>query len=114
MAGKKILTVCSANVNRSVTAEWVLNLMDNSNEVWSRGSNKEACKIHGGIHCSETDTIEADVIICMEDRNRKELLKQYGDGFNEKIVMLNIPDKYKAFDSGLILEILMNLPENIA
>jgi len=109
MAGKKILTVCSANVNRSTTAAFLLKLTNHKNEVWSRGSNQVACRIHGGTFCLQEDVTEADEIICMEQRNRKELLKLYGSSIENKIKVLGIKDEFKAFTSDLVMEIFTKL-----
>ena len=109
MAGKKILTVCSANVNRSTTTAWLLKIIDNKNEVWSGGSSKAACRIHGGTFCTSEDVTDADEILCMEDRNRKELLALYGNEIDKKIRVLCIEDKFKAFSAELIMEILTKL-----
>ncbi len=109
MAGKKILTVCSANINRSTTTAFLLKLMDSKNEVWSRGSNRIACNIYGGTFCLNSDIQEADEIICMEQRNRKELLNYYGNSIDNKIRVLNIKDEFKAFSSDLVMEVLMKI-----
>lgn len=109
MKAKKILTVCSANVNRSTTAAWLLKLTNHENEVWSRGSNQAACRIHGGTFCKKEDTEEADEILCMEERNRRELLNAHGKAVDSKIRVLGIEDKFKAFDSDLIMELFMKL-----
>ena len=107
MAGKKILTVCSANINRSTTAAWLLKVIDNKNEVWSRGSSQAACRIHGGTFCTAEDVGDADEILCMEERNRKELLALYGNSIDNKISVLGVEDKFKAFSSDLLMELLM-------
>ena len=108
--GKKILTVCSANVNRSTTTAFLLKLTNYKNEVWSRGSNQAACRIHGGTFCLESDVNEADEILCMEQRNRNELLKLYGSSIDQKIRVLDIKDEFKAFSSDLVMEIFTKLP----
>nr|WP_321357176.1 hypothetical protein [uncultured Draconibacterium sp.] len=110
MAGKKILTVCSANVNRSTTAAFLLKLTNHNSEVWSRGSNQAACRIHCGTFCTENDVKDADEILCMEQRNRKELLKLYGSSIDNKIKVLGIKDEFKAFSSDLVMEIFTKLP----
>lgn len=107
MAGKKILTVCTANINRSTTAAFLLKVMDYKNEVWSRGSNQIACRIHGGIFCTEEDFREADEIICMEERNKRELVNMYGE--SEKLRVINVADVYKAHSFELMLELMMKL-----
>ncbi len=43
----------------------------------------------------------------METCNRKEI--EVAFGANNKIRVLNIADKFKAFDSDLIMELLMKL-----
>lgn len=100
---KKILTVCSANINRSTTAAFMLKVINSKNQVCSRGSSQAACRIHGGTFCTEEDVTEADEILCMEERNRKELLTLYGNTIDAKIRVLDIEDKYKAFQPDLIM-----------
>jgi predicted protein tyrosine phosphatase len=109
MAGKNILMVCSANVNRSVTAAWLLNLASRGDYCWSRGSNQAACRIHGGNHVTSEDLKEADRIICMEQRNVREIKSEYGTEYDDRIECLDIPDKYKAYSIELMIQILLKI-----
>lgn len=109
MDGKNILFVCTANVNRSVTAAWLLNLSPRNGYAWSRGSNPVACRIHGGDFVTEGDLQQADRVICMEKRNINEIKTSYGSGYNDKIECLDIPDIYKAFSFKLIIQILLKI-----
>lgn len=106
--GKNILCVCSANVNRSVSAAWILNIAHNENYYWSKGSNAIACRIHGGKYVSSEDLEAADQIICMEPRNIREIKAAFGDQYNTKMTCINIPDKFKAYDRQLMISILSN------
>ena len=106
--GKNILCVCSANVNRSITAAWILNIAHNENYYWSKGSNPIACRIHGGKYVSSEDLESADQIICMEPRNVREIKNAFGNQYNNKMTCINIPDRFKAFDRQLMIEILSN------
>lgn len=106
--GKNILCVCSANVNRSVTAAWILNIAHNENYYWSKGSNPIACRIHGGKYVSSEDLDSADQIICMEPRNVREIKNAFGNQYNDKMTCINIPDRFQAFDRQLMIEILSN------
>ena len=108
--GGKILVVCTANVNRSPTASWLIKLMNHEKEVWSRGSCQAACRIHGGTFCQNEDLQNADQIFCMEERNRKEILLINAD-CDDKITILDIEDKYKAFSKDLVMEIMVKLPQ---
>ena len=102
-----ILVVCTANINRSPTAAWVIQLIEGSMNVWHRGSCQAACRIHGGTYCEQSDIDQADSIVCMEERNKNELIKAYGDGVSNKIRVLGIEDKYKKNDNKLVEEVLM-------
>lgn len=101
------MIVCAANKNRSVTAAWLLNLADRDNQYFSRGSCQAACRIHGGTYCSQEDYDDAEAIICMDNRNKREIEATYGTSKN--ITVLGIEDKYKAFSSELMKEILLKV-----
>lgn len=101
------MIVCAANINRSVTAAWLLNLADNDNRYFGRGSNQAACRIHGGTYCTQEDYDDSESIICMDDRNKREIEAAYGT--SKSITVLGIEDKYKAFSSELMEEILLKI-----
>lgn len=101
------MIVCAANVNRSVTAAWLLNITDNDNQYFGRGSSQAACRIKGGTYCSQDDYNDADEIICMDNRNKREIEASYGT--SKQITVLDIQDIYKAFSADLMLEILIKV-----
>ena len=105
MAGKNILFVCSANVNRSPSAEFWFSIRNPENIYDSAGSCRAACTIHNGKFVSAAQLSKADRIICMEERNRKELNRNF-TGYNWKIEVAGIPDQYSFFQLELIFEFM--------
>lgn len=108
MAGKNILFICSANVNRSPSAQFWFALRNPENRYSSAGSSRVACRIHGGKFITKQQVHNADRIICMEERNRKDL-KNLFPGCESKIEVAGIEDKY----TPLQLELLFEFMENI-
>jgi len=104
MVGKNILFVCSANVNRSNTAELWFTWRNPANNYSSAGSSKFACNKYGGKFISESDLENSDRIICMEKRNQSDIQKQFGEYYNAKIEVADIEDKFKFLDLDLIFE----------
>lgn len=105
MAGKNILFVCSANVNRSPSAEFWFSLRNPENNYDSAGSCHAACRIHSGNYVTNAQLSNADRIICMEERNRKELNQNF-PGHEAKIEIAGIPDQYSFFQMELIFEFM--------
>lgn len=90
---KKILFICSANINRSKTAERVF-----MKEYFTRSA---------GIYNAKPVTKEqlewADVVICMEEDHRKQIgLAHPGMYLKKKILVLGIPDEYHYMQERLI------------
>lgn len=106
MAGKNILFVCSANVKRSPSAEAWFKWIAPENEYNSAGANRAACKIHGGTYVSKPQLQKADRIICMEERNRKDLEKTFGNEFSNKTEVSGIPDNYNFMEVELLFEFM--------
>lgn len=105
MAGKNILFVCSANVNRSPSAEFWFSLRNPENVYESAGSCEVACRIHNGKYVTSEQIENADRIICMDERNRNELNKNF-PGFEAKIEVAGILDQYSFFQLELIFEFM--------
>lgn len=93
----KLLFVCSANVQRSPTAEAVFSRYDGI-EAASAGINIDA----------ETpvsaDLVEwADVVIAMEQHHRQFLEERFGYLLRRKpVAVLGIPDRYDSMDPELV------------
>lgn len=106
LAGKNILFVCAANINRSPTAEFWFSLRNPDNEYQSAGSSRAACHIHGGNHLNQIQLEWADQIICMDRRNKTEIERDFGSGFSSKIEVVDIADEYHFLELQLLLEIM--------
>ena len=91
-----LLFVCTANQQRSPTAE----------EMFSEDDRYEArsCGTQATVHrrCDEEIIDWADVIFCMEEMHRRELLDRFPVAENKKIVVLGIPDRYFRGDPELV------------
>lgn len=94
---KKLLFICGKNKMRSPTAE---NIFADYKDIETRSAGIESDAVN--ILCSE-DLLWADIIFLMETSHKIKLLKQYKKYIkNQKVVILNIKDKYKFMDKKLI------------
>jgi predicted protein tyrosine phosphatase len=99
---RKILFVCSANIDRSKTAEDHFSAKHAEMAFRSSGTNKSIYFQEGTKYLDEEDLEWADTIYVMERKHLKAIqsfskLKQ-----GNKIKVLNIPDHYKYGDPELI------------
>ncbi|NQU66375.1 MAG: phosphotyrosine protein phosphatase [Candidatus Marinimicrobia bacterium] len=94
---KKILFVCSENRLRSPTAEAIFSEFERVQAIGA-GTNADAETPVSG------DLIEwADVILVMEKTHRNKITKKYKELLKgKKLVVLDIPDKYKFMQPELI------------
>lgn len=107
---KKILFVCSANKQRSKTAEDYFSERNPDFEYFSAGTNLNLCEKEGTNALTENDLIDADLIFVMENKHFQQIKNNTGSKYLKKIEVLNIPDIYKYFQKELI-EILKNKVE---
>jgi len=91
----KVLFVCTANIDRSPTAEDLLKGKDGF-EVISAGTWANAQK-----SISENLIDWADLILVMEERHKEAVLTLKPE-FEKKIIVLDIPDIYLRDDSKLV------------
>ena len=81
----KVLFICNQNQNRSKTAE---DLFKNRFETKSAGLYNEK-------PVTEKQLSWADIVIVMEEHQRKEIAKRFPKQYMQKrILSLNIPDVY--------------------
>lgn len=98
----KILFVCSANKQRSKTAEDYFASKYNGYEFLSAGTNLKICRKEGSTELTK-DLLEwAEVVYVMEKRHLEQIQKNTGSTYYTKIKVLGIPDIYKYYDVGLI------------
>lgn len=94
---KNVLFICSQNKLRSPTAENIFS-HDESLSVRSAGLN------NGAVYQLTPEDVEwADYIFLMENSHREKLLKYFKQSIkNQKIIVLDIPDRYEYMDEDLI------------
>ena len=96
-AKKKVLFVCSQNKLRSPTAEKVFSSYPGI-EVLSAGTNNDA-----EVGLSPELVLWADIIFVMEEIHKNKLQKKFGKYLNkQRVIVLNIPDRYYFMDSELV------------
>ena len=101
-----ILFLCTANKERSRTAEELFSALDKANTYQSAGlSAKYVAKANTTL-CTEEMLAWADTIYVFEDAHIERIKKYTGDIFIPKILNLNIKDEYQYFQRKLVLLIL--------
>lgn len=98
----KTLFICSANKQRSKTAEDFFSQKYPVHEFLSAGTNTKICRKEGTTELTE-DLLEwADKVYVMEKKHLDQIKKHTGSKYYSKIKMLDIPDIYKYYDADLI------------
>ncbi len=102
----KILFICSANKDRSVTAEEYAQLYWPQHEYDSAGTNQKICFQLGTQYIDAAQLDWADLIFCMENKHQTEIQRIFSQAYNSKISVLHINDRY-AYNSSELKEILV-------
>lgn len=87
-----ILFVCTANKERSRTAEIHFQNKYHYHQIHSAGINKYLSERHGGTHIQRYMVELAGRIICFEQCHADYILKKYGIHFTHKITVLHTDD----------------------
>lgn len=98
----KILFLCTANENRSRTAEFYFQQRYPQHNIRSAGLSAKECNRSGGRLCSKELLDWADKIFVMEKKHRQRIEQYMADAYNQKITTLNIEDIYKFMEQKLI------------
>mgnify|MGYP002138035419 FL=1 len=99
---QKFLFVCSANKQRSKTAEDYFSSIHNELSFNSAGTNLKICQKEG-TNPLDTDMLEwADVVLVMEKKHLEIINKNTESKYSKKIIVLNIDDIYKYYQKELI------------
>jgi predicted protein tyrosine phosphatase len=102
---RKVLFVCTANIQRSPTAE---RLFRDWNGIWEAKS--AGVTPHPSGNPLTEELIDwADVIIVIEQIHAEEIQTRFHCAI-EKLRILNIPDKYHRDDPELIRELKRKIP----
>ena len=115
-----ILFVCGKNLSRSPTAEMIYKDHSDLN-VKSAGTEPSTGKEQsaGSEQSTATElTAEninwSDLIFAMEDKHKQTMIEKFPFEIEQKkIVVLDIPDKYKYMDDELIQEIKIKVNKYI-
>ena len=97
-----ILFVCSANKDRSKTADDYFSKKYPEIHFDSAGTNLKICQKLGTNPMTEELAQWADEIIVMEKKHRDLINSHTAENYAKKIRVLNIPDVYKYYQKELI------------
>ncbi len=93
-----ILFVCSKNKWRSRTAETIFK-KSNNHSVKSAGTSQNA-----KIKLTENHLVWADLVFVMEEKHLQIIEQKFkSKKLSDKIIVLDIPDKYQYMNEELIL-----------
>lgn len=99
---QNFLFVCSANKQRSKTADDYFSSKFPELHFDSAGTNLKICQKEG-TNALNDDMMEwADLVFVMENKHKELIVKSSGDAYSQKIVVLNIPDVYQYYQKELI------------
>ncbi|WP_350644683.1 hypothetical protein [Pseudoalteromonas sp. G24-MNA-CIBAN-0072] len=107
-----ILFLCTANVQRSKTAQELFQAIDTSNNYKSAGLSKKYVEKAGTTLCTEELLGWADKIYIFEDFHLERIIHYTGKIHLHKITNLKIEDKYQYFQRELVLLLLEKLQIN--
>jgi len=108
-----ILFICSANKDRSRTAEDLFATLHSDLNFDSAGTNEKICRQEDTQVVSE-DLIEwADSIFVMENKHKKALGGFTKNKYLNKTTVLGIQDHYKYNDSALIELLKEKMPSHL-
>lgn len=97
----QVLFVCSANKDRSRTAEVFLPAVFTSHTIHSAGTNQKLCMQEGTEFITKEYVAEADIILVMEQKHLQFIKENFGKGYTHKVKVLGIEDVYKFGDATL-------------
>lgn len=98
----KILFICSANKQRSKTAEDYFSEKCKDHHFLSAGTNTKVCRKEGTTELTQDLLQWADKVYVMERKHLDQIQKHSGSNYYTKLEVLDIPDIYKYYDSKLI------------
>ncbi len=101
-----ILFLCTANIQRSKTAEEMFRTANSNHEYKSAGLSSKYVQKASSTLCTEDMLKWADQIYVFEQQHVERIQKHTGCVYLPKISNLNIPDDYKYFQRELVLLLL--------
>jgi predicted protein tyrosine phosphatase len=100
---RNILFICTANRDRSRTAEIWFQTKYIEKRFRSAGINKYLSEKHGGIHLKHYMLETAEKIVCMEQVHADWIVRNIGEAFQDKTVVLHLGDT-ETFMSPQLIE----------
>ncbi|MBY0417480.1 MAG: hypothetical protein K2W88_05390 [Pararheinheimera sp.] len=107
-----ILFLCTANLNRSKTAEVHFTAKDPTHTYRSAGLSEKECRRNRTTLCTEDLLQWADVIFVMEDAHVRRIEQYTEQRFLTKVINLDIPDIYKFAEAALIEKLESGMSAN--
>lgn len=101
-----ILFLCTANIQRSKTAEEIFRAANKNHQYKSAGLSAKYVEKANSTLCTEELLQWADRIYVFEQQHIERIQKHTGDVYLPKISNLNIPDNYQYFQRELVLLLL--------
>jgi len=98
----QILFICSANKQRSKTAEDYYRKYNPKHQFMSAGTNHKVCIKEGTTLLTEDLLIKADCVFVMESKHAKIIEEHTGKVYQHKITILHIADIYEYGDENLV------------
>jgi predicted protein tyrosine phosphatase len=98
----KFLFVCSANKQRSKTADDYFSEKYSDLQFLSGGTNQKICQKEGTEPLTEDMLEWANCVIVMGEKHRKIINSTSKGNHDKKIKVFNIPDIYKYYQKELI------------
>lgn len=101
-----ILFLCTANIQRSKTAEELFRAANNNHQYKSAGLSAKYVEKANSTLCTEEMLLWADQIYVFEQQHIDRIKKHTSDTYLPKIINLCIPDNYQYFQRELVLLLL--------
>ena len=104
-----ILFLCTANIQRSKTAEEIFRAANKNHLYKSAGLSEKYVKKANSTLCTEKMLQWADRIYVFEQQHIDRIQSHTGEVFLTKIINLDIPDVYQYFQRELVLKLIKKI-----
>jgi len=106
-----ILFLCTANINRSKSAEVLCGHLDDNNTYRSAGLSAKYTAVHNSTLCTEELLTWADKVYIFENMHLDRIKQYTKDKYLNKISNLDIEDRYKYMNPELVQLLKLKIPE---
>lgn len=101
-----VLFLCTANLQRSKTAEELFRAANNNHEYKSAGLSAKYVRKANSTLCTEELLQWADRVYVFEQQHIDRIQSHTGEQYVSKIINLDIPDDFRYFQRELVLLLL--------